>query len=65
MSEMKLNKQQESVSPDKDAKPGVCRPYTPPRILSAEPLEAAAALCDGTDGFGKTSPPCNPATVGS
>lgn len=30
------------------------RPYTPPRILSIEPLEVAAAACDPpTGGFGK------------
>lgn len=41
------------------------RPYEAPRVLSAEPLEAAAATCDPPTGaFGKSVPiPC--ATVGS
>lgn len=36
------------------------RPYQAPRILSAEPLEAAAATCDPQTGaFGKSIPtPC-------
>ena len=34
------------------------KPYSPPSILSAEPLEAAAVVCDPpTLGFGKTTPP--------
>lgn len=34
------------------------RPYAPPRVMSAEPLEAAAATCNPpTGGFGKRSPP--------
>jgi hypothetical protein len=39
--------------------------YSPPRILSAEPLEAAAATCaPPVGGFGKTTPfPCG--TLGS
>ena len=43
------------------------RPYTTPRVLSAERLEAAAATCDPpTGGFGKSGDPqCNPATLGS
>jgi len=42
------------------------RPYAPPRVLSAEVLEAAAAICDPpTGGFGKSAPLCNPATLGS
>ena len=67
MSEMKLNKHQEAISPNKDDKPDVRRPYTPPRILSAEPLEAAAAICDPpSGGFGKEGNiMCNPATPGS
>lgn len=41
------------------------RPYEAPRVLSAEPLEAAAATCNPPTGaFGKTVPiPCS--TVGS
>ncbi len=36
------------------------RRYEPPRILSAEPLEAAAATCDPpSGGFGKSVPSCN------
>ncbi len=43
------------------------RPYEPPQILSSEPLEAAAATCDGkgTGGFGKSVPTCSPARLGS
>ena len=33
--------------PENDA-PGVRRPYSPPRILSREPLEAMAAICRPT-----------------
>jgi hypothetical protein len=34
------------------------RPYDPPRVLSAERLEAAAATCDPpSGGFGKTLGP--------
>lgn len=38
------------------------KPYTPPRVLSSEQLEAAAANCDGTGGVGKPNnvPICNP-----
>lgn len=41
------------------------RPYEAPKVLSAEPLEAAAATCDPPTGaFGKSVPiPCS--TVGS
>ena len=41
------------------------RPYTAPRMLSAETLEAVAATCDPPTGaFGKTVPfPCT--TLGS
>jgi len=60
------NKPQEDTVLKNQFEPGrKRRPYTPPRIVSAEPLEAAAAACDegGTGGFGKTfpAPPC---TVG-
>ncbi|WLE95671.1 MAG: hypothetical protein QTN59_13405 [Candidatus Electrothrix communis] len=42
------------------------RIYSPPRVLSAELLEAAAATCDGTGGYGKTAPsPCSLSTLGS
>jgi hypothetical protein len=43
------------------------RPYAPPRVLSAEPLEAAAAVCDPPtpQGAGKSFPPCNPQQLGS
>ncbi len=42
------------------------RPYVAPRVLSAEPLEAAAATCDPpAGGVGKAAPPCNPSTLGS
>lgn len=44
---------------------GVRRTYSPPRLLSAETLELAAAICNGTGGFGKAFPQCNPATPGS
>lgn len=47
-----------------DAK-DVLKPYIAPVILSVEPLEAVAAACDGTSGFGKSTPSCNPATSGS
>jgi hypothetical protein len=34
------------------------RPYLAPKLLSAEPLELAAATCDpATGGFGKVGPP--------
>ncbi|WP_154662385.1 hypothetical protein [Thiolapillus brandeum] len=36
-----------------------------PRILSDEPLEAAAATCNGAGGYGKSVPQCNPQTLGS
>lgn len=35
---------------------GARRRYTPPRLISSEPLELAAAVCDGSAGFGKTPP---------
>jgi hypothetical protein len=41
---------------------GVRRRYTPPRILSSEPLEIAATTCPNTNpsGPGKAAPPfCN------
>jgi hypothetical protein len=42
------------------------RSYSPPRLLSIEPLEAAAATCSPpTGGFGKAPPACNPRTLGS
>jgi len=42
------------------------RPYSAPRVLSAEQLEASAVTCDPpTGGFGKSVPACNPATLGS
>jgi hypothetical protein len=35
-----------------------------PLIMSSEPLEAAAANCNGTGGYGKAGQPtCNPATL--
>ena len=70
MSEKKVNEQgQDSRSSqpatNSDAKPGAKRPYTAPQILSAEPLEAAAATCaPPAGGFGKAVPiPCG--TLGS
>ena len=42
------------------------RPWSTPRVLSAEQLEAAATTCDPpTGGFGKSAPACNPQTLGS
>ncbi|WP_457676113.1 hypothetical protein [Thiolapillus sp.] len=41
------------------------KPWEAPRILSDEPLEAAAATCDGTGGYGKSVPQCAPQTLGS
>jgi hypothetical protein len=42
------------------------RSYSPPRLLSIEPLEAAAATCNPpTGGVGKSAPACNPQTFGS
>lgn len=41
------------------------RTYVQPKILSAECLEAAAATCDGSGGFGKSVPTCNPRHLGS
>lgn len=47
-------------------KVGQRRPYTPPRVLSAERLEAAAATCDPpAPPFGKTVGPFACATLGS
>jgi hypothetical protein len=65
MSETKPNKHQESVSHNEEIKSAVRRPYTPPRVLSAEPLEAAAVTCDPPEQpFGKSLPiPCT--TLGS
>lgn len=41
-------------------------PYSPPRILSAEPLEVAAAVCfPPTALFGKRTTPFACATLGS
>jgi len=39
---------------------GTRRRYTPPRLLSSEPLELSAGTCDGTAGYGKDypKPPC-------
>lgn len=39
--------------------------YVQPKILSADRLEAAAATCDGSGGYGKSAPGCNPETLGS
>ena len=41
------------------------KPYTAPKMLSVEPLEAVATPCDGTGGFGKSLPSCNPLTSSS
>ncbi len=38
---------------------GVRRPYSPPRLLSAEPLELSAGSCEATP-LGKTRPTCHP-----
>lgn len=49
-------------------KHGKRRPYTPPRVLSAERLEAAAATCDPpAPPFGKNTGPGfgNCTTIGS
>ena len=37
---------------------GERRPYSPPCILSSEPLELAAGTCEGTGPIGKGFPPC-------
>jgi hypothetical protein len=65
MSETEVNEPRESVTAENKSNPITRRPYSPPRVLSAEPLEAAAAACDPpTGGFGKTVPlPCG--TLGS
>ncbi len=59
--------EQSNTSPGNEGKPGSegKRPYEAPRVLSAEPLEAAAATCDPpAGGFGKAVPiPCG--TLGS
>ena len=44
---------------------GKKKTWEAPRILSDEPLEAAAATCDGAGGFGKAVPQCSPAMLGS
>lgn len=41
------------------------KPYTAPKMLSVEPLEAVAAACDSTGGFGKSVPSCSPGNLGS
>ncbi len=56
---------QTTLSSDATGQPGAKRPYQAPRVLGAEPLEAAAATCDGSGGFGKSVPTCSPATLGS
>lgn len=45
--------------------PSAPKAYEPPKILSVEPLEVAAAVCNPpTGGFGKAGPPiCG--TIGS
>ena len=54
--------QKDSIAGNKKKK----RLYSPPQILSSEPLELAAVGCDGTAGFGKPSIfSCNPGTPGS
>lgn len=56
------------MSPQEEAQTEqkIRRAYMAPRVLSAEPLEAAAANCDGTSGFGKPGiVACEPATLGS
>ena len=61
------DQQEQDADQPGDARPadGGRRPYTAPKILSAEPLEAAAATCQPQTGvFGKTVPiPCG--TLGS
>jgi len=44
---------------------GALKSYVAPAILSVEPLEAVAAACNSTGGFGKSTPTCNPASLGS
>jgi hypothetical protein len=42
------------------------RRYTPPRLLSSEPLELAAATCSPpAPPYGKTVPTCSPGFLGS
>jgi hypothetical protein len=36
------------------------KPYTPPRILSREPLEAVAGVCTGTGKSSRTNCPIGP-----
>ena len=55
----------ENEQRQKKRETGEKKTWEAPRILSDEPLEAAAATCDGTGGFGKAVPQCSPATLGS
>ena len=60
----------EKTGRDSDAEPsrGERRPYAPPRILSADPLEIAAAACEDVEfpaTFGKTVGPGACTTLGS
>ena len=41
------------------------KPYEAPRIVSVERLEAVATICDGTGGYGKGPPTCQPGQLGS
>lgn len=41
------------------------KPYEAPRVLSVETLEAVATICDGTGGYGKSVPTCQPGMLAS
>lgn len=65
MSEERIKKNDKNV-PAKSDTIGVIRDsWKKPKILSTEPLEAAAATCDSGGGFGKSVPTCNPTMLGS
>ena len=54
----------ESIKSVKDKQTSNRQKYTPPRVLSSEVLEAAAATCDpAAPPYGKSRPTCG--TLGS
>jgi hypothetical protein len=61
---MKINKQESAITESLEL-PNEKRPYSAPKVLSVERLEAAAATCDPPSGpLGKSVPmPCG--TLGS
>ncbi len=70
MSEPETNESWKSKALENKIDRSTRRPYTAPKVLSAEPLEATAALCpdfgggNGT-GFGKNLGPFGCATLGT